>query len=79
MKISDRWENVTLLVCAIALLPIWMAQSKQVPMPGGISSLLQVLHVCLARGACYHSDTARSEGGGGVPRKQESVRLSEIN
>lgn len=43
MKISDRWENVTLLVCAIALLPIWMAQSKQVPMPGGISSLLQVL------------------------------------
>ena len=47
MKISDRWENVTLLVSAVVLLPIWMAQSKQVSMPGGISSLLQVLQFVL--------------------------------
>ncbi len=47
MKISDRWENVTLLVSAVALLPIWVAQSKQVPMPGGITSLLQVLQFVL--------------------------------
>ena len=47
MKISDRWENVTLLVSAVALLPIWVAQSKQVPMPGGIPSLLRVLQFVL--------------------------------
>ena len=47
MKISDRWENVTLLVSAVALLPIWVAQSKQVPMPDGITSLLQVLQFVL--------------------------------
>ena len=47
MKSSDRWENVTLLVSAVALLPIWLAQSKQMPMSDGLSSLLQVLQFVL--------------------------------
>ena len=38
---------MTRVVSAVALLPIWVAQSKQVPMPGGITSLLQVLQFVL--------------------------------
>ena len=47
MKSSDRWENIILLVSAVALLPIWLAQSKQVAMSDAISSLLQVLQFVL--------------------------------
>lgn len=47
MKTSDRWENWTLLVCAVALLPIWLAQSREISMPGSVLSLLQVLQFVL--------------------------------
>ncbi len=47
MKISDRWENWILLLSAIALLPIWLARSKEVSMPSGVLSLLQVLQFVL--------------------------------
>lgn len=47
MKTSDRWENWILLVSAVALIPIWLAQSKGVSMPGNVLSLLQVLQFVL--------------------------------
>jgi hypothetical protein len=43
MKTWDRWENWILLVSAVALLPIWLAQSREVDMPSGVLSLLRVL------------------------------------
>ena len=47
MKTWDRWENWILFVSAVALLPIWLSQSKGVPMPDGLLSLLQVLQFVL--------------------------------
>lgn len=43
MKKLDHWENIILLLSAIALIPIWLAQSKDVPLPDVISDLLQSL------------------------------------
>ena len=47
MKTSDSWESVILLVSAMALIPIWLAQSRGFPMPGWLLSVLQVLQFVL--------------------------------
>ena len=47
MKMPDRWENVILLLSAVALLPIWLARSKEVSMPSGVLNLLQILQYVL--------------------------------
>ncbi len=43
MNKSDRWESVILLISAVILLPIWLARDKQIPISGGILTVLQAL------------------------------------
>ena len=43
MNKSDRWESIILLMSAVILLPIWLARDKQIPISGGILSVLQAL------------------------------------
>lgn len=43
MKNFAHWENIVLLLSAIALLPIWLSKSKEVPLPNGLPDVLHIL------------------------------------
>jgi nitrogen fixation/metabolism regulation signal transduction histidine kinase len=47
MKKSDLWENITLLVSAVLLLPIWVFTSNQSQLSARMFTLSQMLQAVL--------------------------------
>ena len=47
MKKAEIWEGVVLLLAAVLLLPIWLAQSGKVEFPPAIFTLLEYLRIPL--------------------------------
>ncbi len=47
MKKVEIWEGVILLLAALLLLPIWLAQTGKVQFPPAIFTLLQYLRIPL--------------------------------
>ena len=47
MKKAEIWEGVALLLAALLLLPIWLAQSGKVEFPTVILTLLEYLRIPL--------------------------------
>ena len=45
MNKLDRWESVILLLSAVALLPIWLSRSRQLPISENVLNALQVVLV----------------------------------
>ena len=47
MKKAEMWEGVVLLLAAVLLLPIWLAQSGKVEFPPTIFTILEYLRIPL--------------------------------
>ena len=45
MNKLERWENVILLLATVALLPIWLASSREIPIPENVLNVVQVILV----------------------------------
>lgn len=47
MNKLERWENIILLLSAVALLPIWLSSSREIPLPENVLNVLNVAEVVL--------------------------------
>lgn len=45
MNKLERWENIILLLSTVALIPIWLSRSREVPIPENVLNVVQVVLV----------------------------------
>ena len=45
MNKLERWENIILLLSAVALLPIWLSRSREIPISENVLNVVQVVLV----------------------------------